>query len=390
MGASYQIWLRGKDGTILADITNLAVKWTWAKIVNDVGSFTIHLPEVFDETLVDQVTNTDQQIEIWRRAADSLPLHLELKGFVRRVVNATDEKGLTWHVLTGVDIMDLLARRYVYPYVPYTGGFWAPNIPDYADTIMRTIVNRNLGNGDSNATARDLTNTTTNTAGFTFAVESISTVTYCTTAGQMNAVVGGKNLLEALQEISESSKTYKALAGTLAVPVYFNIDYNDWNSFTFRVRSNRIGSDHSSDSGQPVFVGLDYGNLQTPSLDMDRLKEITCVYCARDRDVTNSQDDNRIGLSSLNRRELGITSSDLESTNIPALREATLNENKPKKVFAGKIIDAPGCLYGRDWGFGDELTVSYLGHQYDVMVKAISAEYGEDGERMSVVVEVNP
>ncbi len=387
MAVSYQIWLRNNAGIMLRDLTTMAAKWSWARILNDVGTFSIHLPEAFDESLVDQNKATDQQVEIWRKAAENMPLRLELKGFIRRVVSTTDEQGKTWHVLTGVDAMDLLARRVVNPFV---SGFWAPDMTNYADTIMRTVVSYNLGSGNSNDADRDLTTAAAIAAqGFTFAVENVATTTYCTTAGTMpNVAVGTYGLLSILQEISESSKTYK---GTVAVPVYFNIDYTDWNILTFMAFANRIGNDHSSDSTNPVFVGLNFGNLQTPTMDVDRTNEITAVYSAFGsgsyREWALSEDDRR-NLSPLNRRELAISFSGQDNTGGTGSREAKLNENKPKRNFSGRIVDAPGCLYGREWGHGDEITVSYLGQQYDVMVKAISAEYGEDGERISAVVEV--
>ena len=181
--------------------------------------------------------------------------------------------------------------------------------------------------------------------------------------------------------MSESCETYKEDdVGALGVPVYFNIDYDDWNVFTFRAYVNKIGLDHTqgSTTAPPAFIGLSFCNLQTPSMDVDRMKEVTLVNFSH----WTTKDSARIALSPLNRREAGITDPHTES------RNTLLNEGKPKNIFSGRIVDAPGCLYGREWGFGDLLTISYLGQQYSVMVKAISAEYDENAERMSVVVEV--
>ena len=207
MAVSYQIWLRDHHGMMIADLTHLAVKWTWARVLNDVGMFSVYIPDEIDPPelrtmlleAIDQNKATDQQIEIWRCPVEGMSLKLELKGFARRLISTTDEQGKTWHVLTGVDMMDLLARRAI-GYERATG--------DYIDTTLRWMVWSDLGGGheewDSEeevaaASSRDITLATATAAqGFTFYIQShTTTATACTTAGRMYIDVSAKNLLAA-------------------------------------------------------------------------------------------------------------------------------------------------------------------------------------------------
>ena len=58
-----------------------------------------------------------------------------------------------------------------------------------------------------------------------------------------------------------------------------------------------------------------------------------------------------------------------------------LEENKAIVTLEGEIVETPSFRYGRDWYFGDGVTVSYAGIQKDAMIsKVIVSRYSDGNE----------
>jgi hypothetical protein len=221
-------------------------------------------------------------------------------------------------------------------------------------------------------------------------VEASSTTTSCTTAGQMWYEYAGKNLLGACADIHRTSRNYQEPAvGTAAVPVWFDMCADTDTSLTFRTRPTRWGINHRADSGNPVYIGVPYGNLREPAWEHDRTTEVTAglgLYFAQSYSISSwSLDATRIGQAPLNRREAGATAGENEAN---AVASALVNEGKPRPVFTGMIQDTPGCRYGVHWGLGDELSIDYLGKQYNVLVLGLDVECEAGRERIVPDMEV--
>ena len=386
MNVSYQLWLRGKDGTMLLDLTDKVVEFEWIKVANDRGMFAVTLPETVDKDMF----QLDGRVEIWRKGDSGLPLRIEQIGFIRRFFYKTDEGGVTFYRFSGPDLNDLLARRIIYPFHNAGGGVagWTDSYTDYADNLMRHWVRDNLGaSNDMSPTGRDIV--TSNTAGITFSIEADPATALANAAGTMTQTVALLNLLAGLQQIHKASKTYVAGGSTAAVPVYFDIVPDDYNVWTFKCFANRIGNDHSSDSGQPVMVSRDFGNLATPSADLDRNDETTAAYVQYGersyRGVETASDTARTGESPFNRREVAGTETEI----LPAAVKAaeTMNHAKASRRFTGNMVNTDGCAYGVHWGFGDAVTVSYLGEQYDARVQSLQCKVTRDAETIDVTLE---
>jgi len=48
--------------------------------------------------------------------------------------------------------------------------------------------------------------------------------------------------------------------------------------------------------------------------------------------------------------------------------------------FQGKIRETPGCLYGRDWAFGDKVTATYMGLNFDCIILAVQVTVDGSGK----------
>jgi hypothetical protein len=385
--ASYEVHLYSNTGTYLRSFTKRIARLEWSRHLGEVGSFAL--------TLSDRLSPVDPdlfmlngRVAIYRKASPFDLAKLVMIGFIREWDFKTDERGVTRYTWRGDDQNGLLASRICFPWHPYTAGAWQVSMYRYADTMMRELVEDNLGAGSSNDSDRDLV--TSNTAGLTIAVEASSTTTSCTTAGQMWYEYGGKNLLDVCRDLNKASQTYMEPAiGTAAVPVWFDVCADTDTTLTFRTRPTRLGINHRADSGNPVYIGVAYGNLREPRWYYNRRGEVNAglalYYAMSYSNSSWATDDTRIGEGPLNRREAAATASEGE---LGTIANALINEGKPKPEFSGFIQDTAGCRYGVHWDLGDELSVDYLEKQYNVLVTGIDVECASGRERIEPTMEV--
>jgi hypothetical protein len=387
---SYEVHLFSNTGSYLRTFTKRITGLTWGRHLGEVGRFSLTLSDRLRPVDPD-LFQLNGRVAIYRKAHVFATAKLEMLGFIRYPDFQTDKRGVTRYTWYGVDQNDLLTSRIVYPYHPYNDtpgvGAWRNYMTSYADTMMRELVEDNLGAGSSNPTARDLV--TSNGAGLTIAIESSATATSCTTAGQITTEMGGKNLLALCSELSAASKTFIAQGSTVAVPVYFDMCLDTDTSLTFRVRPTRWGMNHRADSGNPVYIGMPYGNLREPRREYDRTLEVNAglgMYHAQSYSASAwALDSTRIGEAPLNRREAAASAGQDQCA---AVGNILINEGKSKPQFSGMIQDTWGCRYGVHWGLGDELTVDYLGRQYNVMVVGLDVECKQGRERITPRMEV--
>jgi hypothetical protein len=385
--AQYELHLYSNTGVYLGPLRKRITSLKWETHLGGLGHFELTLSDRLQPVDVSKFQKNGR-VAIWRKAAPGAMDRLEMIGFIRDKHFRTDERGVTRYTFAGPDQNDLLNIRQCHPWHPYTAGFWHPNHYGYADNLMRELVEDNLGAGSSNEAARDLV--TSNTAGLTIAIESSATATACTTAGQMNVEHGGKLLLQQLQEMHLISLTYKQQdVGTAAVKVWYNLCADTDTTLTFRVRPTRWGMNHRSDSGSALPIGMSYGNLRVPEWNEVSSNEVNAgisLYYAMSYSSSSwALDQTRIDEAPLNRREAAATASDGDTGTVAT---QLINEGKPVKEFKGIIQDTPGCRYGVHWGDGDELTVDYLGLQYNVIVMGKRVECKRGRERIEPIMEV--
>ena len=384
MGAVYDVYLYSNTGTQLACLTKRLTRLEWNRVVCDQGSFAITLSDRL-QPIDTSLFQLNGRVAIYRKPSPLDPAKLVMVGFIRGKYFKTDGRGVTRYTWHGPDQNGLLADRGNFPWHPYTAGFWQTSMTRHIDTMMRELTEDNFGAGSSNETARDVV--TANGAGLTLAVESSATATSCAAANTLVYEYGGKNLLQALRELHEISKSYTYTAGQ-QVPIFFDLCTDTDTTFTFRTFPNRRGMNHRSDSGQAVHIGMRYGNLSQPCWEEDRTKEVNAglglLYAGSYSASSWALDSARIGEAPLNRREACATTN--EDTG--GVASGLVNAGRPHPRFSGKIQDTPTCRYGLHWDLGDELTADYLERQYNVRVTGISAIVYAGRERLEPTMEV--
>lgn len=360
-GTQSEIWLQRDDGTRLAVIDS-AIEFDCTRVVNNVGNFHIALPEGFDSTLA----ALDRRVLIWRKPVGGA-MYLEFVGLIRRITSTTNTNGNTKQVISGPGLNALLAARVV---AYYAGSAYASKTAA-ADDMMREIVRENLG-ASATDTARALPSTA-------FSLQADYSL-----GPSLTKSFSYRNVLDVLREISDAAR----LAGT---PVYFDIEATGAESFEFRCYLNQRGQDRTLYG--PIF-GLDFGNIARPTLDQDAGDECNYAYGlgqgeGEAREVQEASDTGRTGRSLYARWEAVANAvNESDPAGVLDAADARVIDGRPVTTFTAELLSVPGAVYGKDWGFGDKITVTYAGLQFSAIVRAVTVSVDETGrESVDSIIE---
>jgi hypothetical protein len=355
---SYEIWLSRDDGTRLALLDSL-IGFEYAISLHQIGACVLRLPGTFNKALL----APDRRIEIWRAPAGG-SLALERVYLVRRIVDDTDAAGVRTLTVTGVDGNDLLRRRIV----AYAAGAAQADMTDESDDMVRAIAIDNLGSDA--LTARQISSTY-----LTFAPERSAGVS-------LTKAFARRNVLTVLQEIADIAET----AGT---PIYWHggdAMANQWGLGTY---TGQPGPGHTYPAGpNPVLLGLEYGNLAEPTLEMDYTAEVNYVYAGGQgegaaRVIQTAEDTARSGRSLFGRCEAFADARNESTTaGVLAAAQQALQDGRPRLRFTAKIVESVGTCYGIHWRWGDRVTAQYAGESYDAMIRAVAVTVSATGAEM--------
>ena len=362
--AVIEIYMCQPDGMRI-ECLDYVTEYDYTLIANEPGTFYLKLPAKFNRKNI----RLDNIIEIWR-GFEPGTLKLEFVGFLRGWI-FSDEAGVECTELFGYSLMELLKRRIVKDYA----GSAQANMTNEADDMVKAVVKDQLG-ADTTA-ARDLTS-----VGGGFTIQA-----HLADGESLTKEFAYKNVLEAAQEFCAASKQ-------LGTEVYFDIEpvYTSVTTgmiaFKLKTYTDQRGNDRTWDSSTPVYVGIDWGNLENGALEFDYSEEINYVYALGQgegaaRETVEVTDIMRTGLSIWNRREGAKDARNIDVGDVAALTgEANtyLDEHKPKIKFTGDIIETPAFRYAKDWWFGDRITLVYADYEMDAMISKVKVNRGDDGQ----------
>jgi hypothetical protein len=342
-------------------LLDYVIEMGYTRISNDIAPFYLKVPSPKYSWLNNRLDNIVEIVRGGRR---------DYVGLLR-AWNYGVESGMRYCELVGESPISLLARRQVASYMGADGA----DMTDYADDMIKVIAYNEMGAGAS--AGRSYTNTG---GGFTIEQEN-------SLAPSISKSFSHKNLLEVCQEIASASQQ----AGTR---LYFDL-YSLTPSITtgqiaFQLKTwiNYRGNDRSDDSSSPVFIGTDWGNLDNATLEYNHLEEINSV-CARGSGVGPTEetlivtDTERAAKSIWNLRE-GTVVTDAEPGEVGHLTadaNTYLNEQKPKTTFVGDVVENPYFRYGRDYGFGDLVTIAEWNQWIDANIDRVQVSMDSSGKQ---------
>lgn len=364
---AYFITISDPFGTPLAD-ASFFVSLKYTRVVNDIGSLTIELPNSFNTSLL---RAPDGRIEVWRQIPGGLPyLDTGTTWLIKKVTSARDDRGLLTTVVEADTPLSIL--REPGRFVNYNADDAASSFTATAyDDAMKTIVRQNAGTGTSGQ--RNI-------------------AAYLSIAGNLSLAPAGskafawRDVLKVLQEIATASAQN-------SVYLAFDIVAPTPDTLEFRTYTQQRGTDHRFPAGlNPIIIGPDFGNMGACNLTTDWRDEITYALAAgrgegSERLGASAIDSTRMGMSPFGWREKFVNATQYDSTTgLSAEAEAMVRNGRPRRIFRGKILDVPDTRYGVHWAWGDFVTVQAFGESFDARIDAIEVEVRQGRETINAWV----
>ena len=374
--ATYKVEYCQETGELLRDITSFA-SLEYTKVVGDIGVCTLEITKPVRERFNDHryapaletynlITRNipDKRLHIYRNG------RLEFVSFLQVFQYLTDRDGKESVKLIGFSPEMILARRVIAYYPEEAETVWNDNI----ETIMKGIVTDNLVDNADYSGTPDPTRSITTKAGFTVQADK---GTGAVTAPDDMA---WRYLLEVLKELQAASQT----DGT---EVFFTIAPTGPQSLQFQTHTGQPGVDRSYSGNsqskvKPLLFSLKNGNLQEPELVYDFSDMATKVYAVTyDGFIANTaQNDTKIAYSPLGLREKVISSRGTTADEVAVSADDELARQRAKATLTARLLSTPGAEYGKQWNYGDKVTVEYRGVTADVIIRSVNVRVDENGQ----------
>lgn len=346
----WEIWYADPQGNNRA-LVDKTSGFTIVKGLYD-EQFKLVLPGDFERSRLVR----DARFEFWRAPTQTAKLAQVMVGLFRVSETATDRNGLTTITAMGPGPTELTKRRIV----AYPAGATEASGNGPADDLMKAIARENLG--ALAAASRDL-------SGLGFTVQGDMG-----DAPTVERSFSWQNVYPVLVKLADSAWGAGTRTGFHIVPVSRgNFEFRTW---TGQPGQSRLG----------VVFSLENNNLERPKLRFDYSEEETHIYAGgsgegADRNVREVSDDIASEASVWNLREgFADCRMETEDAGVDAAGEARLAEKKPRVFFKGRLIDSDAALFGRDWGWGDFVSINYGGVQLPVLVQAIKIVMDRNGK----------
>lgn len=364
---NYQIKVFDSDSGATLNILDSA-SWTslrYTRYINDIGKMVMVVP--YSDVLY-QVFDWDNFVEIKRTHPETGLVALEDTYLVRSKHRFWEDK-FEWLVIGGLSLNHLLARRVINPADDGAATDGYSRKSGAADTVMRGYVREQAG---------DLASVARRTPG-------LSVPAVAGTGTSINKVYRYDNLFNAMQEMAYAS-------GMDFQVVRTSLYYTE-------VRIAVIGTDRTRTANigdRLPWLGLSpsRGNLNNPSLDIDRSDEQNYIYVLGqgqgEKRIVYQQAGDTSG-SQFNRIEFVKDQRNVEKTDTAGLVTAAtteINKNKYKYEFTFELAEGNGgSTYHKDWELGDKATVIWNNTLTDLRIVGVEIEADDSGEFIDVEVE---
>lgn len=361
--SSYSVYLNTSMGTRLAVLPFTSLQYSLA--VNAIGALAIDVSPDFDLSFLVR----DAQIEVWRSVDGGAEyLDGDKKWLVRDWSQPLGKnKAIS---ISAVCPNDILRRRII----AYPAGTAFTSKTDSADDLIKAFARENLVTIDG---SRDVVGSAG--IGSYFSVEPDFGL-----ATSLSIAAARDNLLETCRKICEASTTAGAY---LAFDVI-------WNGVAFELRTflNQRGIDRRS----TLILSTEFGNFADGLYRENYASEVSVVIggaqgIADARLIRTLSDTERVSASPFGQIEVfaqgngaGYDSAALDDQVSGALRAG-----RPVRTVTGRISETPGTRYGREWFWGDWVTVQVGGVNYSARIDAVTVSMSDGRETIDAGVRID-
>ncbi len=353
LSSNYSVFITDPYGRRMYAVDNwLAL--SYSRVVNEISPLTLILPDTFPINIFVR----HARIEVWRSIGGG-PEYLETHTpwLVQKITFSRDANGARVFIVEAASANVILHSRLI----AYNSTSAQAAKTDQADDMMKAIVRENLGSTASDTARR------------------ISTTYFDVQGDQALGPSFSKNFArryvdETLKEIADTSYQEDSTK-----PIYFDVVAPNSSAYLeFRTYYKVRGTDRRMGQQNAVILGPDFGSIGEYGLTIDWSNEITYGYAGGQgeedtRLVGTYENTGRSTISPFARSELWIDSRTYSAiTGLSQEAKAAVRANRAKVIFNGKVVNIPGCLYGRHWFWGDFVTVQAEGYAIDCRINGIS------------------
>lgn len=340
---------------------------SYARVVNDYGVMTLDLDPDTDRNLF----RKHGRLGIWRQpTGGGLGLEMDtvwLVNDVYRVMLASGERRLRIEAQSALWLITEPGRIVAYA----AGSAQADKAATAADDLIKEFVYENIGAGATDVDRR---------------WNTLITIAPDETLGiAVDKAAARRNLLLVCQEIADQS-------AQLGYPVYFDIVCPSYGLLEFRTWINQRGADRRAGSANPLILSPEMGAVSESEYHESYKNEATYIYAGGQgeesaREIATASDTARIGSSPFGRRELfrdarqGATGASLTAEANSALYAA-----RPRRLYTATLTDTEQVKYGRDWRWGDRITVQDFGEQFDCEISAVKVNVANGKETVGAAL----
>ncbi len=303
----------------------------------------------------------DGQVEFWRRdPVGGLDWYKDYEGIILSSEINQDDEGQDIYIVRGRGYNDLLATEVIYG----KAGTSLTSKAGPAETVAKEFVNEALGPG---ATPDDLGYSRVR-HGF-FVEPSAGTGAYWEGKRMM------RNLLEVCYELAEYA------------PADYNVVGIGPAQYEFRWRPIRWGKDKTAGQPDPVVFATQLGNMSNPHYLFSRMDEVNVVYVlgqgvGEEREIRTVVQIPDAITSPIARRAVARQANNESTTEaLDAIGRRFLIEQRARSKLTFQVRQTFATRYGRDWDFGDLVTVVYTkpGEQRNMKIIGVRVQVDEAG-----------
>ncbi len=358
MPPTWQVRVKDTTGAEVACFTGTKGgfrAFSFMRRVNTIGSYSLLIDKSADETLENFQARTvdlfvlDAQVEFWRRWPEAgIDWQLEFEGFHRTSSWYVNQDGQFVFQSSGRGYLDLLNRAIIEAYA----GTSKSAKSGAAETVLKDFVREQLG-----ADAR----VERQRPGLSIEEDGGRGV-YITLQRSW------KNVLQVCQEIAQAGLGDFDIVGTGAA------------TFELRWYDRQRGTDRSD----RIIFSYELGNMGSPQLSLARHNEVNAVLIGgqgekEGRSIAWYEIANQIDDSPWNRCEMFRDARNEETEEgMGVVGQAILEEGKPRYALTFEPIQTPGCLFGKDYYFGDLVRATFLTYNGIQQVKQVTVTVNED------------
>lgn len=345
----HEVRIYDSSGSLQYNISGFS-RLNYVKTVNTIGALELIMPKgdfEFDDFSIDMT------LEVYKQYQGDMRLQNDTSYFL-----------LDWEIMNdgGQDLVRLMAKDAMFlldtRIVDYYSGSSEAQKSDYADDMMKEIVDENMGS--SAPSDRQFPN---------FSIDGDVSA-----SEEIDMAFAWRRVYSVCRDIC-------GMAKDLGTDTFFDIERSSPGNYVFRTYTDYRGVDHTASSGDFRPVGKDFGNLSNVRLSEYHSNERNSIVVGGQGTQTERNKSSYSPIDAGYYRTIEMfqdARNETDSDRLSDYARQAYNRYKFTRTISGELVETPGMRYGIDFGFGDALTVEAFGYYADCIIQAVAVQVDQN------------